>query len=686
MKINGEGYYLRTGMQVLSMKPIITSLILVFISGFVMAQEQGDRPDRCHTNQFHESNMQDPDYAEAHQHKMEELRKWLAKHPDYAKSNCDEILYIPVAVHFQRNDDGSDINIDPACAEEMALSQIDAINADFNATNTDITNWEDGQGTWPDISNGSSCVQFCLATLDHPAGLGLTNGDYAITINEYDPIDNLPDWTGYMNWFVRDITNPLGYSPLGGSGNGDGVVCGLAYFGTSNCNGTLSGQYNLGRTITHEVGHYLSLSHPFDSGDCVTDGDGVADTPLTDEATYGCFNPGESFVNCDEPVLWPTYMEYCDDACLYMWTEEQVAQMDGYVNNSLTNLINSSSSKCSVTACLDFAVDVNVTDESCLNGEDGSIELIVSSGTNPILYSIDGGQTFQDNAIFNSLEEDRYDILVQDGAACEYVDSVFLEREEPPITILNVTNAFCEENDGSILAEVNFDDEFEYNIGSGWQDTAFFGELSADTYELRVRNETGCTNSREVVVDDETDLNMTINRVRPVNCPLFDNGLISASLSAGVPPFEYRLNGEDPQEIGTYDNLVPGAYVLSVEDQRGCKDEYEFAIQVSYANIEDDCPCQVFIPNAITPDGDERNNAFKPVPSCPISDYTLQIFNRWGDLVFETRDQDEGWAGGNDEYYDQAQVYFYRMTYRWGEEQNESLELQISTGTITVLR
>lgn len=665
------------------MKSYFSAFIFACLTLMAWGQES-ERPDRCHTNEFHRQNMLDPDYAAAYEQKMANLRTWLKENPDYSKADCDEILYIPVAVHFQR-DGANEIAITPACAEEMALSQIDAINADFAGTNADITSWENGQATWPGIQNGESCIQFCLATLDHPAGSGIAEGDYAITINEYEQIDNIPEWSGYMNWFVRDITNPLGYSPLPGNGNGDGVVCGLAYFGTSNCQGSLSPTFNLGRTITHEVGHYLSLPHPFDSGNCTADGDGVADTPLTDQPTFGCFPNGDSFVNCDEPVLWPTYMEYCDDACLYMWTQDQVTQMEGLVNTGLTNLLNSAAIKCQDAACVGIDLDITVTDESCL-GVDGTIEIVAENMTAPITYSINNGQTFQDNSIFNNLEENRYDIIVQDGAGCELVDSVFLEREKPPLRLVSVTNAFCSNPDGTIQVEVDYDDEFEYSIGEGWQDTSYFDGLTAGTYEVQVRNATGCNNSLEVTVDDETDLNLTVNRVRPVNCPLFDNGLVEVSLLNGEPPIEFRLNGENPQETGRYENLNPGAYILSVEDSRGCREEFDFAIDVSYANIEDDCPCQVFIPNAITPDGDEKNNSFRPVPSCPISDYTLQIFNRWGDLVFETRNMDEVWNGGLGEYYVQAEVYFYRMTWRWGEEFNESLELQLATGTLTVLR
>lgn len=665
---------------------VIVSFFFISFSILCFAQEQGDRPDRCHTDQYHEQMMQDPDYAEEHEQKMENIRLWLKNHKDESKMDCDEILYIPVAVHFQ-SPAGSSIGVTPACAEEMALSQIASINADFAGTNSDINKWEDGQATWPAINNGESCIQFCLATLNHPAGSGIAEGDYAITIDQYEEVDNIPDWSGYMNWGIRDMNNPLGFSPLAGNGNGDVVVCGLAYFGTSNCNGNLSATYGLGRTMTHEVGHYLSLRHPFDGLDCAGVGDMIDDTPETDAETYGCFDVGESFVNCTDPVLWPSYMDYCDDACLYMFSEDQVEAMEAHVSANLQNLLGNATTVCEDAACLGKELEVSANQETCITGSDGLIELTVVGGTDPIQYSFDGGNSYQANATMPDLTAGRYDIAIIDGAGCELIDSLFLEREEPSIEILSITNSFCGNPDGSLLADVDYPDVFEYNLGSGWQDTAFFDNLTSQTYTLSVRNDAGCTNSTEVLIDDDTDLNLAVNRVRPVNCPLFDNGLINASLLNGEAPFEYRLNGEDPKPVGFYEDLNPGEYVLSVEDQRGCKEDYDFTINVSFANIADDCPCEVFIPNAMTPGGnDDLNNTFKPIPSCPITDYTFQVFNRWGDLVFETRNLEEVWNGGDGDYFGQNQIYFYKMTYRWGEERNESLELQQKTGFITVLR
>src|SRR5690606_4283353 len=137
---------------------------------------------------------------------------------------------------------------------------------------------------------------------------------------------------------------------------------------------------------------------------------------------------------------------------------------------------------------------------------------------------------------------------------------------------------------------------------------------------------------------------------------------------------------------GFYDQLSAGDYNITVEDGRGCRLERDFRIDVSYLEIGDDCPCDVFIPNAMTPDGDGLNDLLVVVPSCPISDYNMQVFDRWGKIVFESDNVEKRWNGGLNGYFVEAGIYFYRITYRWGERFNESLEVQTANGYVQILR
>ena len=81
---------------------------------------------------------------------------------------------------------------------------------------------------------------------------------------------------------------------------------------------------NEGRTLTHEIGHYLNLRHIWGDGRCRQD-DFVEDTPASDGPNYGC--PSYPTVNCKSADMTMNYMDYTDDACMYMFTDGQRNRM-----------------------------------------------------------------------------------------------------------------------------------------------------------------------------------------------------------------------------------------------------------------------------------------------------------------------------------------------------------------------
>ena len=125
----------------------------------------------------------------------------------------------------------------------------------------------------------------------------------------------------HLNVWVCNIGGGiLGYAQFpGGNSATDGVV--LLY---SSLPGGSAAPYNEGRTLTHEIGHYLNLRHIWGDGRCRQD-DFVEDTPASDGPNYGC--PSYPTVNCKSPDMTMNYMDYVDDACMYMFTDGQRNRM-----------------------------------------------------------------------------------------------------------------------------------------------------------------------------------------------------------------------------------------------------------------------------------------------------------------------------------------------------------------------
>ncbi len=329
-------------------------LTLILLSSFSLSAQR-----TCGSDQLMEQLMSNPEYVKDHQERILKFEA-INQNRQNRSAACTNIATLPMAVHFQNI-----TNPDIACLTALAVDQVRILNEDYQGTNADITNWTNSAAaSFPGISNAETCIEFCIATQNHPAGYGLSNGDLAITFNEFSN-DNNADWSGYINIFVRNIQY-LGYSPFPGSGNGDGVTIDDQAFGLQSlgCGSVTAGNpYILGRTLTHELGHYLLLDHIWGNG-CNTD-DGIADTPDSQSEYYGCPNVGVS--SCNSTDMHMNYMDYVDDPCMYMFTAGQATVMENYVASNLQNVINKGTIVCGpvVETCDDGVQNQDETGVDC---------------------------------------------------------------------------------------------------------------------------------------------------------------------------------------------------------------------------------------------------------------------------------------------------------------------------------
>jgi gliding motility-associated-like protein len=100
---------------------------------------------------------------------------------------------------------------------------------------------------------------------------------------------------------------------------------------------------------------------------------------------------------------------------------------------------------------------------------------------------------------------------------------------------------------------------------------------------------------------------------------------------------------------------------------------------VNCDSIKEDC--QLFVPNAFTPNGDGANDNFHPLTICKFEQYEFFIFNRWGGLVFKTSNQTDNWDGSENGVDCSSDVYVYLIKYKFPTQQ-----VKITSGSITLLR
>lgn len=231
---------------------------------------------------------------------------------------------IPVVVHVVYNIAAQNIS------DAQVISQIDVLNEDFRKMNADKVNVPSAfAGVAADCN-----ISFCLAKKD-PNGnptTGIVRKQTSSTsFIDDDKVkssstggDNAWDATKYLNLWVCNLGNGLlGYAQFpGGPVSTDGVVILYTAFGRT---GNVAAPYNKGRTATHEVGHWLNLRHIWGDANCGSDL--VSDTPTQQTSNYGC--PTYPHITCSNSGdMSMNYMDYVDDACMYMFTAGQSSRMN----------------------------------------------------------------------------------------------------------------------------------------------------------------------------------------------------------------------------------------------------------------------------------------------------------------------------------------------------------------------
>jgi hypothetical protein len=315
--------------------------ILFFLIGIIATSTLVHAQRRCATTEhMHNHYQANPALKQNAEQFNKELDEYIQAKKRLRTQQEEPVYTIPVVVHVIHNRQNNSIggnNISDA----QILSQIEVLNRDFRRLNTDTA---DTYAAFKPVAADAK-IEFCLAHFD-PDGnptSGIVrkyNSRTSFSINEEDRVKSLSYWPSeyYLNIWICAITEDyLGYAQfpggaalpgLGGEAPAelDGIVIDYRCFGTE---GTISSLYNLGRTTTHEVGHWLGLFHIWGDEYCGTDH--VSDTPPQEQATETAFcNPATSRCNISQPAyqhMNQNYMDYSVDKCMNLFTKGQVERM-----------------------------------------------------------------------------------------------------------------------------------------------------------------------------------------------------------------------------------------------------------------------------------------------------------------------------------------------------------------------
>lgn len=284
-------------------------------------------------------------------------------HRGYGQNQALSVFNIPVVVHVIHNNEPVNSNgatTGGNISAAQVMDQINILNKDFNGLNPDTS-------LIPAVFKpmlGKFQFNFCMAVVNPTGGIMPEPGIDRINRNALNftappfamnyitsTIKPATIWNPnlYMNMWVCGISggilgfatfpNPgtsglAGLTGSFGTATTDGLVMLNTAFGSIGTAAT-GGAYNKGRTATHEIGHWLGLRHIWGDGNCATDY--CNDTPPAQNANYGCPTfPYKSGICAGNTTgeMTMNYMDYGDDICIYMFSNDQKNRAQLIMTNS----------------------------------------------------------------------------------------------------------------------------------------------------------------------------------------------------------------------------------------------------------------------------------------------------------------------------------------------------------------
>lgn len=402
----------------------------------------------------------------------QQFEKWITEKQKLSKSTSQRdqntLVQIPVVFHIIHN--GEPIGTGGNLLKSRIDKQLETLNEDFNRLN------EDASETLPEFQEFAASfeIEFIYAK-QSPDGFE-TNGIVRIPGSQanygYDERSILSSesyWPAedYLNIWVADLANgSLGWaefpvsnlSGLDAASNNrliDGVTLDYVYFGDNPNSPSFESK---GRTATHEMGHFFGLRHIWGDGGCSAD-DFCEDTPASNDPSTGC---NLSKTTCESLDMVQNFMDYTNDACMNIFTNDQKARVRTVVENSPRRK--------SLTESIGL-------EEPPVFNRDLGLEEINSQFTGSCSGNFTPQITIKNQGLFPI---DEYSIqMFVDGELTETLEfTETLESGEEMEVFFSLLN-FEESSEYSILYSLNLDGNFQDERLENNQKTEYYQKLEA---------------------------------------------------------------------------------------------------------------------------------------------------------------------------------------------------------------
>lgn len=294
-----------------------------------------------------------------------------------------------------------------------------------------------------------------------------------------------------------------------------------------------------------------------------------------------------------------------------------------------------------VTEPLPFTAAVdNVTNVTCNGGTDGSADITAAGGTQPYSISWTGPAGFTATTEdISGLAAGVYDLTITDLYACVSFSLSVTVTEPPAITVTGVI--LSDRNGFGVTCPSGSDGFINVTVGGGtnplaiaWLGPGGFSSATEDiadlepgTYTLTVTDGAGCIFTDVYLLTAPEPMTVTLT-TETGSCPDVADGSIDITVTGGTGTLTYLW--DDGATLSDRPTILPGDHTVTITDANGCFVEQAVTVEMTGYNC-----LRVF--EIITPNGDGRNDTWKMRNADLYPDAEVLVYNRWGKLVFNTR-------------------------------------------------
>ncbi len=539
-------------------------------------------------------------------------------------------------------------------------------------------------------SGGTPAYSFAWSNGDTTSGIqSIESGTYSVTVNDNNQCSKSATFTiSQPTPFTCVALEVKAVSCFGGN-DGEAVVQvtnGNAPFSYLWSNGALSDTAkNLAAT-----GYQVTVT---DGANCTATANVLINQPTALNATPStvdakCFGGNDGSIQSNASGGTPPYT--------YNWSNNSNTQNISGLNIGTYTATVTDNNGCSITLSQTltqpdslsvFSVGLR---EQCIGSANGKIVVFANGGIFPysIAYSSDGFSFNASSAdTIKNLAAGNYVVRLTDANSCTVTRNVTVgspPKDEYDYIVEMPSCYGFQYDDGSIavrgLESQNSPFKFSINDEADYNLSGFFPKLGVGFYTINIENKNGCDTTLIVEVPSPYPADL---QIIPSDTTLRTGEKIE--LDVRIQPFskaDIKSYFWEPQQglscvdcpnpvFSSYDDVTD--VYLTVIYNKGC-------VAKAKARFETDSSPEVFVPNMFSPNGDGVNDKFF-VYGIGVRDFDLKIFNRWGEKVFATTTQSEGWDGFFRNEIQEPGTYVYLLNITYLNNRTFS-----KTGSVTLVR